>query len=37
MEIGWALLADLPRSELSRLSDAQIAAHVEPRRTEPAR
>ncbi len=37
MAIGWALLADLPRSELSRLSDAQIAAHVEPRRPEPAR
>jgi V/A-type H+/Na+-transporting ATPase subunit B len=29
MAIGWTLLADLPRSELSRLSDAQIAAHVE--------
>ena len=31
MAIGWTLLADLPRSELSRLSDAQIAAHVEKR------
>jgi len=29
MAIGWRLLADLPRSELTRLSDAQIAAHVE--------
>ena len=29
MAIGWKLLADLPRSELTRLSDAQIAA---PRR-----
>jgi V/A-type H+-transporting ATPase subunit B len=29
MALGWTLLADLPRSELTRLSDAQIAAHVE--------
>jgi len=29
MAIGWTLLADLPRSELTRLSDAQIAAHIE--------
>ena len=29
MEIGWRLLAGLPRSELSRLSDAQIAVHLE--------
>ena len=29
MAIGWKLLADLPRSELTRLSDAQIAAHLE--------
>ena len=29
MAIGWALLADLPKSELTRLSDAQIAAHIE--------
>jgi V/A-type H+-transporting ATPase subunit B len=29
MALGWRLLADLPRSELTRLSDAQIAAHVE--------
>jgi V/A-type H+/Na+-transporting ATPase subunit B len=31
MAIGWQLLADLPKSELTRLSDAQIAAHVEVR------
>lgn len=29
MEVGWRLLSGLPRSELSRLSDAQIAAHLE--------
>lgn len=29
MAIGWRLLAGLPRSELTRLSDAQIAAHLE--------
>jgi vacuolar-type H+-ATPase subunit B/Vma2 len=28
MEIGWSLLRTLPRSELSRLSDAQIEAHL---------
>lgn len=28
MDIGWRLLADLPRSELTRLSDAQIGAHL---------
>ncbi|GMV58610.1 MAG: V-type ATP synthase beta chain [Betaproteobacteria bacterium] len=28
MEVGWALLRRLPRSELSRLSDAQIEAHL---------
>ena len=28
MEVGWRLLAGLPMSELSRLSDAQIAAHL---------
>jgi V/A-type H+-transporting ATPase subunit B len=28
MEAGWALLAGLPRSELSRLADAQIDAHL---------
>lgn len=30
MELGWRLLAGLPRGELSRLSDAQIEAHVAP-------
>jgi V/A-type H+-transporting ATPase subunit B len=29
MALGWRLLAGLPRSELTRLSDAQIAAHIE--------
>jgi V/A-type H+/Na+-transporting ATPase subunit B len=29
MAIGWGLLAGLPKSELTRLSDAQIAAHIE--------
>ena len=29
MAIGWGLLAELPKSELTRLSDAQIAAHIE--------
>jgi len=28
MALGWSLLADLPLSELTRLSDAQIAAHL---------
>jgi len=28
MEIGWRLLAALPKGELTRLSDAQIAAHL---------
>jgi V/A-type H+-transporting ATPase subunit B len=28
MDIGWRLLAGLPLAELSRLSDAQIAAHL---------
>jgi V/A-type H+-transporting ATPase subunit B len=31
MAIGWRLLADLPKNELTRLSDAQIAAHIETR------
>ncbi|HWK82917.1 MAG TPA: V-type ATP synthase subunit B [Caldimonas sp.] len=31
MAIGWTLLADLPKNELTRLSDAQIAAHIEAR------
>ncbi|MDO9073042.1 MAG: V-type ATP synthase subunit B [Rubrivivax sp.] len=29
MALGWRLLAGLPDSELTRLSDAQIAAHIE--------
>jgi vacuolar-type H+-ATPase subunit B/Vma2 len=28
MDVGWKLLARLPMSELTRLSDAQIAAHL---------
>ncbi|MFN7570027.1 MAG: V-type ATP synthase subunit B [Betaproteobacteria bacterium] len=28
MQVGWNLLRDLPRAELSRLSDAQIEAHL---------
>jgi V/A-type H+-transporting ATPase subunit B len=28
MAVGWRLLEGLPKSELSRLSDAQIAAHL---------
>ncbi len=32
MEAGWKILAALPRSELSRLSDAQIASHLDGRR-----
>lgn len=28
---GWALLRELPRAELTRLSDAQIAGHLERR------
>ncbi len=31
MTIGWRLLHGLPRGELTRLSDAQIAAHLEGR------
>jgi V/A-type H+-transporting ATPase subunit B len=31
MAIGWKLLAELPRNELTRLSDAQIASHLESR------
>ena len=30
MAAGWRLLADLPRAELTRLTDAQIARHVAP-------
>jgi V/A-type H+-transporting ATPase subunit B len=29
MALGWALLAGLPKTELARLSDAQIATHIE--------
>jgi V/A-type H+-transporting ATPase subunit B len=29
MALGWSLLAGLPDSELTRLSDRQIATHVE--------
>ena len=29
MQLGWGLLAEFPKSELTRLSDAQIAAHIE--------
>jgi len=28
MDVGWKLLAGLPRTELTRLSDGQIAAHM---------
>jgi len=28
MATGWRLLAGLPASELTRLSDAQIASHL---------
>lgn len=30
MEAGWRILCRLPRSELHRLSDAQIEAHISP-------
>jgi V/A-type H+-transporting ATPase subunit B len=29
MDVGWSLLAGLPATELTRLSDAQIAAHLQ--------
>jgi V/A-type H+-transporting ATPase subunit B len=32
MEAGWRLLQGLPRSELTRLSDAQIEEHLAPER-----
>lgn len=32
MELGWRLLALLPRAELHRLSDTQIAHYIEPLR-----
>ena len=28
MAVGWTLLRGLPTGELTRLSDAQIAAHL---------
>jgi V/A-type H+-transporting ATPase subunit B len=28
MDVGWKLLSGLPKSELTRLSDTQIAAHL---------
>jgi V/A-type H+-transporting ATPase subunit B len=28
MDVGWRLLSGLPPTELTRLSDAQIAAHL---------
>jgi hypothetical protein len=31
MDAGWKTLVGLPKSELSRLSDAQIAAHLDGR------
>jgi V/A-type H+-transporting ATPase subunit B len=36
MAIGWSLLRTLPRTELTRLSDAQIAAHVDVAEAETA-
>ena len=30
MEAGWALLRELPASELHRLNDTQIARYIEP-------
>jgi V/A-type H+-transporting ATPase subunit B len=30
MEVGWEILGDLPKSELARLSDTQIAEYIEP-------
>ena len=30
MGVGWRLLADLPRADLTRLNDAQIARNVAP-------
>ncbi len=32
LEIGWRLLAELPDENLLRLSDRQIAEHIQPRR-----
>ena len=33
MEAGWAVLRLLPKNELTRLSDAQIARYIEPAAT----
>jgi V/A-type H+/Na+-transporting ATPase subunit B len=33
MEVGWSLLAGLPVTELTRLSDAQIATHLHAKST----
>ena len=30
LALGWHLLAELPKSELTRLSDAQISEHLSP-------
>ena len=30
LALGWLLLADLPREELARLSDAQMVLHLPP-------
>ncbi len=30
MEVGWRILGDLPKSELARLSDTQIAEYIVP-------
>lgn len=35
MDVGWRLLSGLPDELLVRLSDAQIAGHIQPRRAEP--
>jgi V/A-type H+-transporting ATPase subunit B len=32
MALGWTLLRELPHSELTRLTDAQISAHIESER-----
>ncbi|MDE2369985.1 MAG: V-type ATP synthase subunit B [Burkholderiales bacterium] len=37
MALAWQLLATLPRSELTRLSDAQIAAHLDAAAVDAAR
>jgi vacuolar-type H+-ATPase subunit B/Vma2 len=40
MNVGWRVLAQLPRAELTRLSRAQVEAHLGPesaaRRASPA-